>query len=340
MEWVLGDVIKALPPLCFYIDAVDEEFEHAPMYWMQCQLGLFLATMRLLRDTRLGNRLHIYIAVRDIVLAAVLRSEHRTRYVDEPHIRNLRWSSPAILYFLEQKIAKLRKEHFIDDPTAHGFTLTAWLGGSEIRNTARKVKEPMSQYLLRHTRLLPRDVITLGNRLCRAVAQFRHAPSKPWDQHIRDVVRDTSRVFGEEQLEICANQLISDSVPPGAARAGYADAYTGTSEYVASVKNDIKKVITAIGKDRFGKKDLDEANKRAADLFPRCDLFSVLWQNGVVGYVDKRGNGKPTAFFTEDRIDEFHLPADKEEYVFHSCVLDCVPIRAVGKKPVVVASEV
>lgn len=272
-------------------------------------------------------------------MAAVLRSEHRTRYLDEPHIRNLRWTSPAISYFLEQKLSKLKEVHFIGDVSKHGYTVRAWLGSDTIKNTRRRVQEPMLQYLLRHTRLIPRDVITLGNRLCRGVAQYRYKQAaKSWEQIIRDVVRDTARVFGEEELEICANQIVSDSLPLGAARARYAESYTGSTEYAASVKADIKKVIAEIGRDRFARKELDEARRSASALFgAESDLLSVLWQNGVVGYVDKKAKDRPSIFFTEDRIDEFQLPTDKEEYVFHSCVLDCVAIKAIGK-PVVVAA--
>jgi hypothetical protein len=83
---------------------------------------------------------------------------------------------------------------------------------------------------------------------------------------------------------------------------------------------------------------LDDARRHAATVFGQdTDAFSVLWQNGIVGYVEKKRRVRRTVFFTEDRIDEFRLPPGKDQYVFHSSVLDCVPIRAVGKHPVIVA---
>jgi hypothetical protein len=75
LEYELGEILKNTPPLFFYLDAVDEEFDHAPMYWLRCQKGLFYQTMRLLRDHRMGwspapgdlhtrNRHVVYIQVR------------------------------------------------------------------------------------------------------------------------------------------------------------------------------------------------------------------------------------------------------------------------------------
>jgi hypothetical protein len=75
LEDVLAEVLRTCPPIFFYLDAVDEEFSHAPMYWLRCQKGLFYQVMRFLRDPRLGGRLHIVISIRDIVMSSVYRSE-------------------------------------------------------------------------------------------------------------------------------------------------------------------------------------------------------------------------------------------------------------------------
>ena len=88
LEDLLGDVVGQCKPIYFYLDALDEEFSHAPMYWLKCQEGLFYQVMRLLRDHKLGGRLHIVICIRDIVdvvgvpvrtCAAVLQRTAHTR---------------------------------------------------------------------------------------------------------------------------------------------------------------------------------------------------------------------------------------------------------------------
>ena len=45
-----------MPPIYFFIDSVDEEYASAPMFWLQCQKGLFFRTMRFLRDSQFGGR--------------------------------------------------------------------------------------------------------------------------------------------------------------------------------------------------------------------------------------------------------------------------------------------
>jgi hypothetical protein len=107
LAYDLGEFLKCTPPIFFYLDAVDEEFDHAPMYWLRCQKGLFYQTMRLLRDHRLGGRLHLVICIREIVMSSVYRSEHAPRYHDEPHICILNWDYEALAYLLHEKIHKL-----------------------------------------------------------------------------------------------------------------------------------------------------------------------------------------------------------------------------------------
>ncbi|HXL93316.1 MAG TPA: hypothetical protein VN969_30675, partial [Streptosporangiaceae bacterium] len=36
-EDLLGEIVCQCKPVYFYLDAVDEEFGHAPMYWLKCQ---------------------------------------------------------------------------------------------------------------------------------------------------------------------------------------------------------------------------------------------------------------------------------------------------------------
>jgi hypothetical protein len=335
LEWVIADIIKDCPPLCFYIDTVDEHFENAPMYWLKCQVGLFLETMKLVRNHELGGRLHVFICIRDIVLSSILRSEHSTRYLTEPHIRMLDWNKNAIRLLLTRKIEMLDDELFLLG-TENGKNLHTWLGLKEIYNPSRDINEPIEQYIIRHTRLLPRDVIIMGNHICSRVQQALNLPTdKKIDVVIRQAVSETARFLGNEQLFICANQITSNSMPKDAGRRGYSDIYTGNKMHVRGVTDDLKKVINRIGKDRFSGQELQQAKTRATDLFgedPKC--FSVLWQNGLLGYTERREESVNTVFFSEERMDDFNLPQEKDEYVFHSCLIDSVGIKSVGKEPV------
>jgi hypothetical protein len=335
LEWTIGEGIKNSPPLCFYLDAVDEEFEHAPMYWLKCQLGLFYQTMRMLRDSRLGGRLHIFICIRDLVLSSVLQSEHRTRYIEESHVRILNWNKNAIRHLLKKKIEMLDGEFFLND-ARRGKTLENWLGRETLHNKARKIDEPVEQYLLRHTRLLPRDIIVLGNRLCIEIRTAkREGSGASIETIIRRAVAETAKLFGNEQLTICGNQIASDTMPSDAGRYGYSEVYTGDQEYIRGITENLKALIAAIGKDRFPGRELLSSRKLADELFGAgSDPYSVLWQNGLLGYIDGKGKQKHVVFFSEERMDEFQLPLNKQQYVFHSCLIDSVSLKGIGRTPI------
>ena len=128
LEDLLGEVIGQCKPIYFYLDAVDEEFSHAPMYWLKCQEGLFYQVMRLLRDHKLGGRLHVVVCIRDIVMSSVYRSEHAPRYYNEPHIRVLTWDRSSLLYLLQQKLQRLPPSLLMRRPASGAPTIRDWLG--------------------------------------------------------------------------------------------------------------------------------------------------------------------------------------------------------------------
>src|SRR5215831_6122016 len=254
----IDEVIGSMPPIYFFIDSVDEEYASAPMYWLQCQKGLFYRAMRFLRDQHFGGRLHVIVCVRDHVLASVLRGEHQNRYRSEPHIAALGWEYSSAQFFLKRKIARLGDGFLLRTAEQGPADVEHWLGHSRIANLGRQMEEPVLQYLLRHTRLLPRDIVILGNRLAELVAAARLEERNEVPQEaIRQCVREVSRSFGSEQLAICANHIASSGMPADAARKGYAEVYTGDTEFSRGLVDDLRALIRAIGKDRFGPDDLE-----------------------------------------------------------------------------------
>jgi hypothetical protein len=336
LEYWLGEFIREAPPIFFYLDAVDDEYEAAPNYWMRCQKGLFYQVMRLLRDPSFGNRLHVVISVRDNVFASVLRSEHATRYRTDPHIRVLAWDRPAIDYFLSEKLARLDRQYLITK--AGGHSLVDWLGLSEIWNEARQIHEPIGDYLLRHTRLLPRDIVLLGNALSAAVVRAKNAESaEVEEQEIREVVSMVATWCGNEQLEVCGNQLLGDMIPHGAARKSEIEAYTANQEYERSVGVRIGTLIRALGMDQFTGETLEEfAAMGRSEFHESIDLPTVLWQNGLLGYGDAGIDPDDWIFHGIEDLDRFHLPADRDRYAFHPCLLDALGFHGggPGTKPV------
>jgi hypothetical protein len=328
----LNDVMAVMPPVYFFIDSVDEEYASAPMYWLQCQKGLFFRAMRFLRDQHFGGRLHVIVCVRDHVLASVLRGEHQNRYRGEPHIATLGWEYVSAEFFLRRKISRLGEEFLLRKPGTGAAEVEHWLGHRFIENRGRQVREPILQYLLRHTRLLPRDIVILGNKLSELVSQARHGGQSEVPQEaIRQCVREVARSFGNEQLAICANHIASSGMPADAARRSYQEIYTGDTEFSRGLVDDLRTLIQTIGKDRFDRQDLEVAMELARERFGQgSDALSVLWQNRLLGYLEPTAEGPREVFFSEVSCDHFNLPLNGSDYVLHSSMIDSVGVRAVG----------
>lgn len=335
LEYSLADILKRLPPICFYIDAIDEVFEHAPMFWLRCQEGLFYQCMHLLRDHRMGRRLHVFTSVRDIVYASIMRSEHASRYYGSPYIRVLRWSRDACHRFLIEKVAMLEQGYFAED-CSQSKTLETWLGLPTIHNASRNIDESISQYLLRHTRMLPRDIVELGNELCLEIASWKlRGCREDMNSIVRRVVSQAASRFGTEQLTICGNQIASESMPEKAAIKGYSDVYTGYTAYSDTFGEKLKDLIRQVGKDEFTNQDLKTAIRVGKTVFgENSNVFSVLWQNGLVGYANGHRDNGVYEFFSENGSFNFRLPEDKAQYAFHPCLIDAVGIVSVSSKPV------
>jgi hypothetical protein len=310
---LVGEILATTKPVYFYLDAVDEEFGHAPMHWLRCQEGLFHQVMRLLRDPRLGGRLHVVVAVRDIVMSAVYRSEHAPRYQNEPHIRVLSWDQEPLLHLLREKLARLPPAALMRAPSGE-VTVRDWLGVAQV--TDEEGRERVEDYLLRHTRMIPRDVVSLGNALSREVLRHRKAGrDRLPDAVLRDVVARCAKQFGDSQLAQCANQISADLMPANAGKYGFTGAFTGDSAYIGSIVEDMRSFLRLVRSDLVPRSDLDGLRELANPHFESAtEISSVLWQNGLLGYVDERGTRR---FYALGDVEEFVLPPDADEYVIH-----------------------
>jgi hypothetical protein len=268
------------------------------------------------------------ISIRDIVMSSVYRSEHAPRYHDEPHIRVLSWSRDSIEYLLREKLRRLdRSFSMAEGSFAH--PVEAWLGTAVVNNQARGVHERVTDYLLRHTRLIPRDVVSLGNAICAEILRQKAAGrSELPQQDLRRVVARASRRFGDSQLAQASNQIAADTMPGDAARRGYSEVYTSTMEYVAGIDQVVREIIREVGRDRFSRQELELMQLQADKKFDgTTSLPSVLWQNGLLGYAEAGGEAR---FYSHADMDQFDVPTDADNYVFHPCVIDSVRIRGVG----------
>ncbi len=325
IEIIIGDILKYLPPIYFFIDSVDEEYAHAPMYWLRCQKGLFYRVMRSIRKDVYGNKLHVVIGIRDNVMASICESEHHTRYISEEHVKILNWDYLTIKYFFETKISNLKDCYFIKEMSEKN--ICNWLGIKEIPNEYRRIEEPIMQYILRHTRLLPRDIVIMGNSLSEIKRLVSTTPEIDIVFTIRKKVAECAKTFGNELLQICANQINNNEMPKGAANKGYSEVYTSVQEYKEQTSQLIKQVLLPINADKISWEVICKLDKCSKDIIgEHCKLFDVLWQNGAIGYIEEGPNGKSEVFFNQE-FPEFLLPKRKKTYILRSCLIDAIGIE-------------
>jgi hypothetical protein len=332
LEHWLSRSLAHAPPIYIFIDAVDEHFQRAPMYWLKCQKGLLLQVMTMLQG-ELGARLHVVVGIRDLVLSSVLRGEHASRFRHSTHIRVLDWDHQSIRYFLAAKIERLERELLLR-PRREG--VEGWLGVTTIDNHARGVVENLEDYLLRHTRLIPRDVVVLGNAVCDQTAQAVVRGDEALSpQLLRRTVGQVARGLADEQIRICANQIAADQIPAHGARQGLTEYFVGSHEYSDGLATTLMQILAEVGRDRFDQGTVARIEDRGKELLHGYEhTLDVLWHNGILGYDSPEPGADHAHFYDTGEADDFHLPADKASYVVHPCVPHLIRMQHIGRTPV------
>ena len=201
------------------------------------------------------------------------------------------------------------------------------MGVKTVHNEYRNIDEPIIQYILRHTRLLPRDIVIIGNQLADIKRLMTTNPEIDVVCSIRKIVAECAKTFGNELLQICANQINNNEMPKGAATKGYSEVYTSVQEYKEQTSQLIKQVLMIINTDKLSWERICELDNRSKKIIgENCKMLDVLWQNGAIGYIEEGPNGKREVFFNQE-FPEFLLPKMKKIYILRSCLIDAVGIE-------------
>ena len=318
IETIVSQILKKLLPIYFFIDSIDEEYESAPTYWLNCQRGLFYRIMRFLRKDDYKDKLQVVISIRDSVMASICESENSTKYLHNKHVKILTWDYKTIQYFFESKIKNLKDCYFINE--GYEKTIENWLGLDNIHNEYRNIDEPILQYVLRHTRLLPRDIVNIGNSLAELKLMKYKNPTLNTNNIIRKKVADYAKEFGNELINICASQIVNNLV--------HNNVKGQDKESKETTSRRIKEILYKINPDNLSWNCIELLEKEADNLLgSNCRMFDVLWQNGGIGYINEGPNGKVEVFFNQ-KSPEFRLPKqEKSCYILRSCLIDAVGIH-------------
>lgn len=289
-------ILEASRPVAFLLD-LDDHYIAAVPGWVPCQHGLVRAVAEL-DNSPLGRFLHLVATTREQQYVALF--DEGSNIDLKRHVVVVETDERDVASFCLRKLERLQGQQ----ANGNGDALMASLVGfSHIENAARGCDEPIIQYFVRHTRAQPRDMVVLGTEVAAAA---RRPHRREGQAAVRNIVRGCARLYGNEQLEACAQQLGAAS-PPG--EAGDPAAYVA----------QLEEFIREIGSDVFSDRTLHRARYYAGeDLL--IDPARLLWQNRLLGYVqDDHDDGR--AFFFSVGASATAVP-DSRRYVFHPCLID------------------
>lgn len=341
LEALVKEALTDCPPVCLYLDALDEHFESAPRQWLACQLGLCRLVLRMADQF---PRMHVVIAIRDLVYSALQASEHRTRYQRMERIRTLDWNYSAIDRLLAVKIDQLPEAYLLGSAEAVS-PVERWLGIRTIMNAGKSKdragqSEDAKDYLLRHTRLIPRDLVQLGNAMCHLLDKA-HDDGEGFVSHhaLHQAVRAVSRDAGLEELLVVANHITTTWMPRFSVEMGIESSFLPSTELARTaddslqrhVRDHLRRLLKSLREDRVSRKRFEHFIATArGDFGDAVDISSLLWQHGLVGYIDgPRKTGKPVFYSAMDE-NQMTLTTEHDAYALHPIMIDAVGLTGVG----------
>jgi hypothetical protein len=343
----LATLVTAAPPLYFFLDNLDAVDSFAPRPWHSCQRGLLEAVLHLAEDPR-WRRIHTVVALKDTVVQALLNSVHGQKYVHSPWLHRLEWSAEQSQEFMRRKIGKLDSLWYAAlTPPA---SAAEWLGRDVILNDVRHMDEQIEAYLLRHTLLLPRDVVEMGNCICEAIEKA-HTRGRVHltDDEVRAAVNRAAIQIGKTGVYGAGIEVARRLMPSEAPLHGVSGAYgvTDVDEIdtdggmTRAISEEYAMVLTlgvkAIKRDRFGVAALDNLHTVVRQKLPHKEAqeeaTGALWRLGMIGVIEGQLESGQAHFYGHSEHDSWLLP-DAERFALHPSMIDYAgaeSIRAVGE---------
>lgn len=328
---VLG-ALSVMPAIFCFIDALDDNYEYAPVESTDAQLGLINWIMRKVSDAAVTNRLHVVVTVRGVIYAALIDSPNGQRYNNRLHIRCLDWDEHSSSYYLQKKISLLKRSFCVNPDAPADAPMKRWLGFDTIKNVKRGgVEEKVEEYILRHTRFLPREINELGNKISLEIRRAKADRQTLDPASVSRTIASTALVFARGIIQEVACHLAAlDGVRPPIDAAKP----SREAEYIALMANAVNKFLQSLRSEKFGSDNLAAADEVFKEQVPWWSaqvgghdilVQDVLWQHGLIGYRKTGDREQWVRYFNSavwaDGDMSARLPRDAHYYL-HSALLD------------------
>lgn len=272
------------PPTYVFLDSQDDFFQDSPDFWTASALGCRNAIDQILR--RSNHRLHLVMTVRPEMLWSTRTAADATRHVSD--MFKIEWNDNHLAEIFSKRASLLRDEFLslpelrTTNPIAAFFGLEFfaaddhYLQHPTIENhgvgDGVPIREPLMQYLLRHTLGRPREMILLGNHILEARVRANHKGLT--QRAVREAVGQTAH-----EIALAYLGEIKQRWPWRSDTDGSAD---------VSLKRFLRDYVGSniIDAPVYGQIEQDYVESCDASIAPDSEFgpFSVLASAGLIGW--------------------------------------------------------
>lgn len=325
LEADIASLVKQDRPVHVIIDGVDEVSWRQPRMWLDFQVGLFDAIFFFHEAQRNTNDIVVTAAIRNFVFVAARESPHVDRI---RNLLSLNWEPRSAKMFLNRRLQQISNLRFVDSEKLNSDQrpLAAWLGFSQVRAKRRLGPEDVETYLLRHTRLSPRNVIRLFNLLCQHKTRFYQSNEVFTEREFKTVVEEVAGEVADLMLKTAAEEIIAftpdiSSVVPSVRSEGV----------VNWVATELEETIRDFGKEVLSRDEYDyflETFLRRVLPDEVCTekgihhnikrTEAILWRSNVIAFLVNEGTDSRWVFSWSPQQ---RVPAKPEIVGFHSSLI-------------------
>ncbi|HYD38325.1 MAG TPA: hypothetical protein VEA60_11970 [Allosphingosinicella sp.] len=330
LEAEIGALAKGYRPFHIIIDGIDDVSWRQPRAWLDFQVGLFDATFYFQETLRSSEQVAVTVAMRNFIYLSAAESPHIDRI---RNLLSLNWTPTSALAFLNRRLNQIAKNSFADAPKlASDRPLAAWLGFDSVVAVRRSVEESVEAYVLRHTRLSPRNLIRLFNLLVQEKNRKTSRQETFDADDFRQIVGRIGEEVAELMLKVAAEEIIafiaevSDTVVRAKRSEGVVTWVAWTlEEAIRAVGNEVMdaarydrflvQLLEAILPDHLLK---DRASGSKFEEYMRT-VELVLWRCNVIAFRDDRRFKPGWVFSWSPREDV--KPQGGGDVGFHSALI-------------------
>lgn len=325
----------------FVIDGLDEYAYADPKGWLDLQVGLFTAAFELATVRTYTQYLRLTMSLRNYVFTRASQTPHIDRA--RSHILRLNWDDHSARKFLNERLLKLHGGAFArSDKLVGKNPLAGWLGFETVQSPRRDAQEDVVRYLLRHSRLSPRNVVEVFNSLCAVQNTLANDGRVMTEFEFRTVVEGQARSVASLMLKVAAEEIIA-LLPSGAfnRRSSHAPEYL-----ITDIAEKISLTISECGSEVIDRTDCNA--KLVRSLARRLDLDDVdhfedvlkdleaaLWRSSVIAYLQEGEGGARWAFsWSASDLAPAGNAQTARKVGFHSCLIAYCSLEVAADGPV------